>query len=41
MILSEDNLTYDIEYLRLRVWESEDAGLGEWEGAISAYRDSC
>src|SRR5215212_4146928 len=33
---SHDNL---IEYFRLRVIEDEDGGLGEWEGAISAYRD--
>ena len=37
---SKNHLKYDIEYLRLRVLMDEDVGLAEWEGAISAYRDS-
>lgn len=36
---ADDNLSYDLEYLRLCVEEDQDAGLAEWEMVIAVYRN--
>ncbi len=40
MVLAPDDLTYDLERLRLLILADESAGLDDWEAAMAEFRDA-